>query len=345
MVLGPAALSGGKRRHERCSLLGSRREIDERHAAVQDSSVSAIKAAMRWLLTTVALATMITGATAAMAQDVCIDDKAKQSLACPGGGPKELDEAQRRTGVQLHTVTPPARPAPPVTKDPKQKWEGVDDRSIRLQARQRALLAVEVQRIESLFSTSRKNAPDRLQLARRLADGYVELESAAFRDKIQAQGRRSASPPTAPAAGQAQTDANEAERVEKAARKRAIEVYTLIVQDYPTAAQLDEVLYYLAYEYEQAGDSKNARAVYFELIQKAPSSKYVPNAYLAFVWLAKNYKAEYHVVDELRGAPTMPNSGLDEKAPPVLVGGGFWHPAASGPDKSSANPPKPRRKT
>lgn len=67
------------------------------------------------------------------------------------------------------------------------------------------------------------------------------------------------------------------------------------------------------------------------------------------VWLAKNYKAEYHVVDELRGAPTMPNSGLDEKAPPVLVGGGFWHPVPAGPLKTSTNPPpapaKPRQKT
>jgi hypothetical protein len=44
------------------------------------------------------------------------------------------------------------------------------------------------------------------------------------------------------------------------------------------------------------------------------------------VWLARNYKAEYHVTDELRGAPTMANSGLDEKAPPVLMAGTFWHP-------------------
>ncbi|MBX3187521.1 MAG: hypothetical protein KF819_10925, partial [Labilithrix sp.] len=39
------------------------------------------------------------------------------------------------------------------------------------------------------------------------------------------------------------------------------------------------------------------------------------------VWLAKNYKQEYHVVDELRGAPTLANSGLDERAPPVRITG------------------------
>ena len=49
------------------------------------------------------------------------------------------------------------------------------------------------------------------------------------------------------------------------------------------------------------------------------------------MWLAKNYKAEYHVVDELRGAPTLSNSGLDDKSPPLVVGGQLWHPANTGP--------------
>jgi hypothetical protein len=48
------------------------------------------------------------------------------------------------------------------------------------------------------------------------------------------------------------------------------------------------------------------------------------------VWLAKNYKAEYHVVDELRGTPTLANSGLDDKPPPLLVGGAAWHPSVAG---------------
>jgi hypothetical protein len=43
------------------------------------------------------------------------------------------------------------------------------------------------------------------------------------------------------------------------------------------------------------------------------------------VWLAKNYKAEYHVVDELRGAATLGNGGLAERAPPVLLSGLSWH--------------------
>jgi tetratricopeptide (TPR) repeat protein len=48
-------------------------------------------------------------------------------------------------------------------------------------------------------------------------------------------------------------------------------------------------------------------------------------------WLAKNYKTEYHIVDELRGAPTLSNGGLDDRPPPLIVGGLLWHPAATGP--------------
>ena len=45
---------------------------------------------------------------------------------------------------------------------------------------------------------------------------------------------------------------------------------------------MDEVLYYLAYEYEQAKDLQNARKATTNLIEKAPQSPYIPNAYLAF---------------------------------------------------------------
>jgi tetratricopeptide (TPR) repeat protein len=48
-------------------------------------------------------------------------------------------------------------------------------------------------------------------------------------------------------------------------------------------------------------------------------------------WLARNYKTEYHIVDELRGAPTLSNGGLDDKPPPLIIGGQLWHPASSGP--------------
>jgi len=48
-------------------------------------------------------------------------------------------------------------------------------------------------------------------------------------------------------------------------------------------------------------------------------------------WLAKNYKTEYHIVDELRGAPTLSNGGLDDHPPPLILGGLLWHPVDTGP--------------
>ena len=244
-------------------------EIAHRAARVKGSGRFFVEATMRWPFTTVACAVSLACAATTASAQICMGDRAKRALSCSGGGAKDFDAAAGRSAVRLRSVAQPGKGAPPAAAPAK--FDGLDDRSIRLQARQRVLLTVEVQRVESLFSTSKRNAPDRMQLARRLADGYVELESAALRDKIEAETRRDTTTTAA------------MDRIARAARKRAIEMYALVAADYPTASSLDDVLYYyLAYEYEQAGDSKNARAAYYALIQKAPTSKYIPNAYLAF---------------------------------------------------------------
>ncbi len=246
---------------------------------------------MKRVLQVAVFGTLVAGAVpSARAADVCIDEKAKASLnACGGNGPKEFDVGKhgKNPQVNFHSAPPPAdlkkrdqqtKPSAPSLLDAPR-----DERKSRLQARQRALLITEISGLESLFATTRKNAPDRPQLGRRLAEAYVEMEAAAFRDKTEAEIKRDGFKKSNPqAAGQQQTYANDAEKVMKLARKKAIENYTLIVADYPTYASLDEVLYYLAYEYEQASDLKNARSVYYDLIKKRPDSKYIPNAYLAF---------------------------------------------------------------
>lgn len=245
---------------------------------------------MKRLVKTLVLGAVMTGAATASAQGVCIDEKAKQSLnACGGAGPKEFDVGKRGKTPQTNFKSAPVqsdlkkrdqqtKPNMPTMQDAPR-----DERKSRLAARQRALLVTEIQGIERLFETTKKNAPDRPQLARRLAEAYVELEAAAFRDKTTAEIKRDELKKTnAQQAGQQQTQANQADAVMKAARKKAIDNYTLIVKDYPTYPALDEVLYYLAYEYEQANDLKNARSVYYDLIKQRPDSKYIPNAYLAF---------------------------------------------------------------
>jgi tetratricopeptide (TPR) repeat protein len=243
---------------------------------------------MKRVLSLLVFGTAIAAGTEALAADVCIDDKAKQSLnACAGGvAPKEFKGSKTPT-TNFHSAPQQAdlKKKDQQTKPGKPNVDEAprDERKSRLQARQRALLVTEIQGLERLFETTAKNKPDRPQLARRLAEAYVELESAAFRDKTQAEIKRDELKKSNPqAAGQQQTQANQAYQVMKAARKKAIDNYTIIVNEYPTYSQLDEVLYYLAYEYEQANDLANARKVYYDLIKKAPQSKYIPNAYLAF---------------------------------------------------------------
>ena len=223
---------------------------------------------------------------------VCVNDQAKQNLAaCPNNGPQSFDVTKhgKAPQVNFHSAPPPAdlkkrdQQTKPNMPSEQMSASQRDDRKNRLQARQRALLATEISGLENLYAGTPKNAPDRIQVLRRLAEDYVELESAAFRDKTNAEVQRDALKKSNPAgAGQQQTLVNQAAGIMAKARSNAEKYYAIIDTEYPNYPQLDEVLYYLAYEYEQANDNANARRVYYELIQKRPNSKYIPNAYLAF---------------------------------------------------------------
>ncbi len=217
----------------------------------------------------------------------CVGSEAKKNLSeCPGGPTKMVVGGKRAAAFK--SAPPPRERKSPTDIKPKNPSESMaagqrDTRKNRLKARARALLITEIGGLERLFRSTPKKSPDRPQLIRRLAEGYVELESAALRDKtrsdIIAQDFKKKNP------GKARTargQASQAKKIMVAARKKAIAYYTLMKNAYPNYSKLDEVLYYLAYEYEQAGDLKNARKVYYELIEKAPKSPYIPNAYLAF---------------------------------------------------------------
>jgi len=240
---------------------------------------------MKRIATLLATTALVLATEAATAQ-VCIEEKAKQNISACAGGIKELTAHGKAPAMNFHSApTPPDVKKRDETRKPNAPSVDVprDDRKSRLAARQRPLLVTEIQGIERQIATTAKKAADRPTLARRLAEDYVELESAAFRDKTNAEIERDNLKKTnAAAAGQKQTQANQADQVMKAARGKAIQNYALITKEYPNYPQLDEVLYYLAYEYEQASDFKTARQVYLDLIQKRPDSKYIPNAYLAF---------------------------------------------------------------
>jgi len=57
-------------------------------------------------------------------------------------------------------------------------------------------------------------------------------------------------------------------------------------------------------------------------------------------WLAKNYKAEYHLVDEFRGAPNLVGSGLNDKPYPLKIGGQPHVEISAAAEPAKKEPPK-----
>ena len=224
--------------------------------------------------------------------DVCIDQGAAKALSeCPnkGAGSFDVSKHGKKPEVTFHTAPPPAdlkkRDQAKKPGNPSEQMSASqrDERTTRLKQRQKALLVTEIQQLENLFKGTGKSAADRPDLARRLAETYVELEGAAFREKTEAEIKRDGFKKTNPAeASKQQAVANGAQNIMNGARTKAEYYYGIIKNEYPNYRALDEVLYYLAYEYEQSNDNANARKVYLELINKRPDSKYIPNAYLAF---------------------------------------------------------------
>ncbi len=105
----------------------------------------------------------------------------RRSASAPAG-PSKFDPHQKR-GVAFKSAPPPIDAKKrnddlkPVNPDELKKYAERDTRKTRLQARARALLIAEIQGLERLFRQTKKNSPDRPQLVRRLAEGYVELEA------------------------------------------------------------------------------------------------------------------------------------------------------------------------
>lgn len=138
-------------------------------------------------------------------------------------------------------------PAPPAVKSDVR-----DPRRLATAPRARALLITELQALERLLAATPKSSKDRVLLLHRLAEGYVELEYTV--------------------AGA--TDAQSVKLL-AASRKQAISHYREIRAKHATYPKMDDVLYYLGYEYERAKDSAHARALYRELFTRFPQSPFV----------------------------------------------------------------------
>lgn len=226
---------------------------------------------------------------AAKLQSECIAPSAYSNIeACPTG-PKQFSGTGSHKTAFRSAPPPRERNAKKDSLAPRGAAENMaagqrDSRQTRLKARSRALLITEIGGLERLFRKTSKQDADRPQLVRRLAEGYVELESAANRDMTEANIKAddAKNKKQRNTYDESRKEAAKAKKILEEARNKAILYYRVMKRDYPDYSKIDEVLYYLAYEYEQANQLDDARKVYLELIEKAPKSKYVPNAYLAF---------------------------------------------------------------
>ncbi len=244
----------------------------------------------------------LAGTDSAFAADQCISSQAQAAMKdCPAGNLKatagkkpQVSFKSTPQSVSLKKRDDKLKPENP--KDIAAASQR-DERKAKMQKKSRQLLVTELQNLESLFASTKKNSADRPKLARRLAEGYVELEAAGFRDQTESEikSQDAKRKKNDKLAKEEAEKAAKSKQVVATARKNAIKYYTFLKDNYskwclqpnandPTKSQGcgDEVLYYLAFEYEQGKDLDNARKVYFELVDNWKTSRYRPNAYLAF---------------------------------------------------------------
>ncbi|MBK8257016.1 MAG: tetratricopeptide repeat protein [Polyangiaceae bacterium] len=233
------------------------------------------------------------------ADEVCISPAAKTALTqCPAGVTRPVQG--KKKSLDIKAPPPPAatktNATTPREPDPTPGKEPRGDRWVKAQARNVQLLITEIQQLETLFQATPQAAPDRPGLLRRLSDTYVELEAASFRTRTEVSIKIDAAKKNAPGdVAKLTAERDKADKVLNGARKAAIKYYEILSSDHPkycthpnsqdpakSTGCADEVLYYLAYEHEQAGDMAKARKVYLQLITQAPKSPFVAGAYLAF---------------------------------------------------------------
>lgn len=163
----------------------------------------------------------------------------------------EIPPLARDAGV---SAPPPAEAPPPA------RLEGLtlaarDPRMLNRAPKSRTTLLGEVHVLEGKVARFRPASDDRAMARRQLAEVYAELAyTSSGAEALRAHGQ-------------------------------ALEQWRHVRDEHPTFKQMDEVLYYLGLTAELSGDPKTARASWFDLIRRVPSSDFVPFAYFGFAEL------------------------------------------------------------
>jgi len=224
----------------------------------------------------------------------CISSEAQKILtACPSG--VVLKKTPKKGGAAfLETDTQKA-----VNKKIDKPLELVPPRPTpELSKKLETSLMTEIVALEQQLAKTKVTSDKHVTISRRLAESYYELERLKQGEALDLttkilNGEKSKDPKV----GDWKAQRTKAEGLRDKSQARVVELYRLLVDKHDDYAKLDEVLYYLAYEYEQqkATDpndkaqikkeresKEKALATYLELIKKRPKSKFVSAAYIAY---------------------------------------------------------------
>jgi len=175
---------------------------------------------------------------AASSGPVCVPDQAKKTLdVCPEGPSIQSVPHGKAPAMSFHSKVEDVKKGDKkneIGSADVQMLAGIrDQRQTALKQRVLALLVTEIQQLESLLRSTETRSKDRPQLLRRLAEDYVELENAAFREKTVAEVSRDAAKTSNPREAQKQQSiAVSRKTTMERSRKAAIRYYSILVDDY-----------------------------------------------------------------------------------------------------------------
>lgn len=226
----------------------------------------------------------------------CISSDAKKALsACPGGNIKK-SSGKKAGPTFIETDVGQPKKANKTVGKPVEIT--IDRPAPQLQKKLETSLMTEIVALEQQLAKTKVTSDKHVTIARRLAESYYELERLKQNEALDLttkilNGEKTKNPSVA----QWKTQRTKAEGLRDKSQQRVTELYQMIIDKHDDYPKLDEVMYYLAYEYEQqkATDpndkaqikkeresKEKALATYLMLIKKRPKSKFVSAAYIAY---------------------------------------------------------------
>lgn len=225
----------------------------------------------------------------------CISSEAKKALsACPGGAMKK-SSGKKATPSFIETDV--GQPKKVDKKINKPVEITIDRPSPQIQKKLETSLMTEIVALEQQLAKTKVSSDKHVTIARRLAESYYELERLKQNEALDLTTKILDGEKAKKDVSALKTQRTKAESLRDKSQARVTDLYQMIIDKHDDYAKLDEVMYYLAYEYEQqkATDpndkaqikkeresKEKALSTYLLLIKKRPKSKFVSAAYIAY---------------------------------------------------------------